>query len=199
MFRRKSAEATVDSPATSGVQLSKEGGKGRPTPKRREVEAANKARMKTPTNRKERSAAARDQRAASSAKMREALKTGDDRYLPVRDRGPVKRFVRDWVDSHFMVAEIVLPLLIVVMILGYVGNRQVALISELVLLLLIAVVVVNSVFLRFALRRELTKRFPDKSLQGTTYYAVMRTLQVRFLRMPKPQVKMGDPLERTYR
>jgi hypothetical protein len=195
VFRRKSAEPTViDAPT-----LLKEGGKGRPTPKRREVEAANKARTKTPTTRRERAAALRQSRTETSAKTREAMRTGDERYLPARDRGPVKRFVRDWIDSHFMVAEIILPLLIVALVLGYVGNRDLAVIGELVMLLLILVTIVNSVIMRFALRRELTRRFPGQSYQGTTYYAVMRSLQVRFLRMPKPQVKMGDTLPETYR
>jgi hypothetical protein len=195
VFRRKSAESTVvDAPS-----LVKEVGKGRATPKRREVEAANKARAKTPAGRKERAAAQRSQRTESSARMREAMKTGDERYLPARDRGPVKRFVRDWIDSHFLVAEIILPLLIIALVLGYVGNRDLAVIGELVVLLLILVVVVSSVIMRFALRRELARRFPGQSYQGVTYYAIMRSLQVRFLRMPKPQVKMGDTLRDTYR
>ena len=35
------------------------------------------------------------------AKQREALANGDERYLPARDKGPVRRFVRDYVDSRF--------------------------------------------------------------------------------------------------
>jgi len=176
----------------------KEGGKGRPTPSRKEAEAARKARLKGTAPRSK--SAARAQRAESSAKMREAMRTGDERYLPARDRGPVKRFVRDWIDSRFTVAEIVLPVLIVAMVMGYVGSTQLALIGEGVVLVVIVVVAINLVLLRIGLRRELKRRFPDQApWRGTTYYAVMRAMQLRFLRLPKPQVKIGAELPKTYR
>jgi len=53
--------------------------------------------------------------------------------------------------------------------------------------------------MRGKLRKELTRRFPDDSQKGATMYAVMRALQVRFLRMPKPQVKVGQALPERYR
>ena len=61
------------------------------------------------------------------------------------------------------------------------------------------IVVIDSVFLRCRMRRELTRRFPDESLKGTTFYAYMRSLQLRFLRLPKPQVRLGQPLPERYR
>jgi len=195
LFGRKSQSSPqVAEPQTAA----KEGGKGRPTPTRKEAEAARKARLKgTPPRSK---AAARAQRAESSAKMREAMRTGDERYLPARDRGPVKRFVRDWIDSKFTVAEIVLPVLIVAMVMGYVGNARLAVIGEGVVLLMIVVVIINLILLRIALRRELKRRFPDQApWKGTTYYAIMRAMQLRFLRLPKPQVKIGTELPKIYR
>ena len=44
------------------------------------------------------------------------MKTGDERYLPARDKGPVRRFVRDWIDARLCVAEMLLPLLIIIMV-----------------------------------------------------------------------------------
>lgn len=197
MFGRKSQ--STPSLAEPEV-LEKVAGKGRPTPTRKEAEAARKARLKTPRTRKEQNAAARAQRTESSAKMREAMRTGDERYLPARDRGPVKRFIRDWVDSKFTVAEVILPILIVAMILGYVGGSQLAFVGEGVVLVMIVVVAINLVLLRFAMRRELKRRFPDQApWKGTTYYAGMRAMQLRFLRLPKPKVKIGAELPKTYR
>lgn len=197
MFGRKS----TPTPTPAEQQASaKDGGKGRPTPSRKEAEAARKARLKTPRTRKEQAAAARAARTEGSAKMREAMKSGDERYLPARDRGPVRRFIRDWIDSRLTVGEFLIPMLIVAMVLGYVGSQQLAVIGSYLTLLLLLALVVNMVILRFQLRRQLNQRFPDlESHKGLTYYAVMRALQVRFLRMPKAQVRIGQELPKTYR
>jgi hypothetical protein len=64
---------------------------------------------------------------------------------------------------------------------------------------LLLLVLFEAFRLRWRLRRELTRRFPDESQKGTTFYAVMRALQVRFLRQPKPQVKIGARLPEHYR
>ena len=193
MFRRKSDAPVVE------PQPVKAEGKGRPTPSRREQEAANKARAKAPRTRKEQNAAARLSRADSSSRMREAMRTGDERYLPTRDRGPVRRFVRDWIDCRFTVGEIVLPVLIFAMLLGFVGSPRLAFFGTVLTLIVIVLTVVNLALMRFRLRAELKRRFPDASLAGTTYYAVVRAVQVRFLRMPKPQVKIGQELPQHYR
>ena len=50
------------------------------------------------------------------------MRTGDERYLPARDKGPVKRFIRDYVDARLSIAEFLLPLLIVIMVLQYSRN-----------------------------------------------------------------------------
>jgi hypothetical protein len=193
LFRRKSeTTVVVESPA-------KDGGKGRPTPSRKEAEAARMARVRTPRTRKEQQAAARATRYESSQKLREAMRTGDERYLPARDRGPVRRFTRDYVDSKFTIAELILPLLVVTMVLGYSGNNSLAWFSNAFMTLMLLAVVANLVWLRFALHRQLRQRFPDASRKGVTYYAVVRAVQLRFLRMPKPQARIGQQLPDTYR
>ncbi|WP_028658886.1 DUF3043 domain-containing protein [Nocardioides insulae] len=194
MFRRKSETAPV-----SVEQPAKSDGKGRPTPTRKEAEAAARARAKTPRTRKEQNAANRVQRQSQSAKMREAMKTGDDRYLPPRDKGPVKRFVRDFIDSRITVAELVLPLLVVVMLLGWSQQPTLVYFANTFMMVLLLVVAFNLVFLRWRLKKELDRRFPDESHRGTTSYAMMRALNMRFLRMPKTRVKIGEDLPEKYR
>ena len=49
------------------------------------------------------------------------------------------------------------------------------------------------------MRRELARRFPDEPLKGQTYYAITRALQMKFMRLPKPQVKIGQTLPEQYR
>lgn len=194
MFRRSKSEAAVTEPTPTKV-----GGKGRPTPTRKEAEAAARARAKTPRTRKELAAAQRAARSESSRTVRQAMKDGDERYYPARDRGPVRRFVRDFVDSRFSLIELVIPLLLVTMILGYSGNRQLAAIGNAMLLGTIVLVAMDMFVLRFRLRRELIRRFPDQSYKGLTYYAVTRALQMKFMRLPKSQVKIGQQLPEQYR
>lgn len=193
MFNRKSQSAAEQPPA---VTHGKQGGKGRPTPTRKEAEAARKAAAKKPVTRKDQAAS----RASSSARMREAMKTGDERYLPTRDKGPVKRFVRDYVDSKFTIAELVIPLLVVGLVPQYVsGNRSVLYFANVTMTLVLLLAAVNLVILRFLLMRQVRRRFPDAPTRGLTSYTLLRALQLRFLRMPKPQVKIGQQLPDTYR
>jgi hypothetical protein len=185
----------ADDSATAGQK------KGRPTPSRREAEAANKARAKVPRTRREKAAARRVVRTETSGKMREAMKSGDDRYLPARDKGPVRRFIRDYIDASFWVLELMLPAMIVFLVFGYSGSATLAGYANLALPAMLLVVLIEGFRLRGKLRKEIARRFPDDAdaQRGATMYAVMRALQVRFLRMPKPQVKMGQALPERYR
>jgi hypothetical protein len=197
LFRRTKSETTA--PVETDATDTKVGGKGRPTPSRKEAEAAAKARAKVPRTRKEQMAAQRAARGESSTNIRQAMRTGDERYLPARDKGPVRRFIRDFVDSRFSFIELMVPLLIVTMILGYSGNAYLAGVGNTVLLGTLLLVVVDMVMLRFRLRRELARRFPTEPVKGTTYYAVMRAMQMKFMRLPKAQVKIGQKLPEHYR
>jgi Flp pilus assembly protein TadB len=197
LFRRTKSE-TVPEPEVTDLSDATQK-KGRPTPTRKEAEALNKARNKVPRTRKEQAAARRLARSDSSGKMREAMKTGEERYLPARDKGPVRRFIRDFVDSKFSFIELLIPVMLVVLVLGWSGSRQLASFANTALLAVLLVIVVEVVRMRSKLRKELTRRFPDASQKGTTYYAVARSLQMRFMRMPKAQVKIGQELPEHYR
>lgn len=193
MLRRKSA-------ATTAAEIApKPGGKGHPTRTRKEAEADNKARAKAPRNRRAASAAARGQRARSAARMREALRTGDERYLPARDKGPVRRFVRDFVDCRLTFAEIALPLVFICFIPNFIGSATLIQVANEILMVMILVIGVNLVFMRYKLGRELARRFPGKPLRGLTWYMCSRALQLRFIRAPRAQVRIGQQLPDTYR
>ena len=68
------------------------------------------------------------------------------------------------------------PLLVLSMILGYSGNRGMIQIGNTVLFTTLLVIVFDIVMLRFRLRRELARRFPDEPTKGTTLYAVSRAM-----------------------
>jgi hypothetical protein len=44
----------------------------------------------------------------------------------------------------------------------------------------------------FRLKKRLAERFPDQNRRGAVAYGLMRSLQMRRLRLPKPQVKRGE-------
>lgn len=165
--------------------------KGRPTPKRREAQSQRRVVATKPGDRKSANRQVREVRRQEMVKQRAALAGGDERYLPARDKGPVRKATRDFVDSRWHVAELFLPLAIPVLVLSMVPDLRIKDLSLLLWLLLIVAIVGQSVFTRFRLKAELTRRFPNESLRGVLSYGLMRTLSMRFMRLPKPQVKRG--------
>jgi hypothetical protein len=194
LFRRTRQEA-----ATPPVEESAPSGKGRPTPTRKEAEAAAKARAKPPRTRRGMAAAQRSSRNESSSRVRQGMRDGEEKYLLPRDKGPVRRFIRDYVDSRFSFIELIIPLLVATMVLGYSGNDTLRSIGNSVLFGSVLLVALDLFVLRFRLRRQLAVRFPDQSTKGTTYYAVTRAMQMKFMRLPKPKVKIGQELPEHYR
>lgn len=178
-----------------------EAGKGRATPSRKEAEAARKKQMKVPTSRKEQAKRERSAREALRAKQREALKSGDERYLPAREQGPVRRFCRDYVDRRVNVAEFLLPFLVVLLIASvfFAGGGGNAWLLNIVYPIVIVATVVDEFIMVRGLKKELRARFPNETLKGTTTYAVLRSTQLRRFRLPKVQVKRGEKLSDTYR
>jgi hypothetical protein len=167
------------------------GAKGRPTPTRKEAEAARRERAKAGMDKKAARKLTRERRADANATARQGMRSGDERYLPKKDQGPVKRFIRDFVDARVSIAEFLLPLLIVIMVLQYSGNESLLRFSNALWTTTILVVALDTVWLLFRVKRGLREKFPDESLKGTTFYTILRVLQLRWLRMPKPQVKVG--------
>ncbi len=201
MFRRTKSETQ---PAESGgatrvesaEALNRHGGKGRPTPTRKEAEAAARARAKAALDPKASKSKQRSHQVERSREIRAGIKAGDERYLPTRDQGPVRRFVRDFVDHRLSMAEFAIPLLFSSLLASAIGIAEA---GTGIMNATMIVVVLDSLLLRWRMRRELARRFPGESMKGTTFYAFMRALQLRFLRLPKPQVRIGQVLSEHYR
>lgn len=175
--------------------------KGRPTPKRSEAEANRKARVTVPKDRREAAKLSRERMRAERDKQRTAMLTGDESALPPRDKGPVRRFTRDFVDSRWAVAEFFLPYAVIVLILSIVRIPALQAISQILFLAFFVLVAVDFVRLGLGLRKELAQKFPEGvavvgrdrfSTRGAVAYGLMRTLQMRRLRLPKPLVKRGE-------
>lgn len=164
--------------------------KGRPTPTRKEREAARK-RPLVPSDRREAARQSRSQLQSQRERARIGLANGEEKYLPQRDKGPQRRYVRDYVDARFSLGEILLPLLVLT-ILSYFFES----IAPYVLIAVwgvIAILIVEGVIVGFVLRRKLAAKFGEGKVEkGVRWYAFMRMIQMRILRLPKPQVKRGQ-------
>ncbi len=191
MFGRKQAPA--EQPAEESEPTT---GKGRPTPSRKEAEAARKQSLKLPKDPKAARRAARERDRDARAQQRAALMAGDERALPARDQGPVKRYVRDFVDSRFTIAEYFIFVALAVLVLGFIPNPVVQFAVSISWMALIALVAFDEIFLLVRLNSALRKRFPDKAeRKGALWYAGLRTLQLRRFRLPPPRVRRGATIE----
>ncbi|MDX3523526.1 DUF3043 domain-containing protein [Streptomyces scabiei] len=191
--KNEKESAAAKAPVTDSQQTRHpQAPKGRPTPKRSAAQGQRRSVANTPTTRKEAARRSRDERRSAMEKQRQALATGDERYLPARDKGPVRRFARDYVDSRFHIAEFFLPLAVLILVLSMVRVASLQNVALLLWLFVIVLIVVDSIGLAFRLKKQLNERFPDANKKGAVAYALMRTLQMRRLRLPKPQVKRGE-------
>ena len=166
--------------------------KGRPTPKRSEAQSQRRSVANTSSSRKDAAKRQREERRAQLERQRRALAGGDERFLPVRDKGPVRKFARDTIDSRFNVAEFFLPMAEVILVLSMVRVGSLQTVALLLWLVVIVLIVLDSLVTGFRLKKRLAERFPDQNRRGAVAYALMRSLQMRRLRLPKPQVKRGE-------
>jgi hypothetical protein len=117
---------------------------------------------------------------------------GDERFLTPRDKGPQRRYVRDYVDARWSVGELLIPMMLVVLVMTFIpGIMQV--ISLIVIWAFVGLAIIDAVFLGMRLKKRLGEKFGEDRVQpGFRWYAAMRAFQFRPLRVPKPQVKRGS-------
>jgi hypothetical protein len=165
-------------------------GKGRPTPKR-----SQKARgpvAPPPTNRREAAKQLRAKQAEQRVAVRKGSKAGDEKFFLARDRGPVRSYVRDVVDSQRSLGPFLLPYMVVVMVLGFVNVPQLYAAAFLSMIGVIAIVAVDFLRLGRIIARGLNERFPDEKRRPHIFYGLQRTSLIRRWRTPPPKVGLGD-------
>lgn len=163
-------------------------GKGRPTPSRKQSQAAN-ARPIVGSKDKTVQKQLRLQQNESRERARVGMMQGEERYLGPRDRGPQRRFVRDYVDARWNLGELLIPMMLVVLLMTFIpGIMQ--LVSLFAIWAFVGLAIIDAVILGFILKKKLGAKFGESSVQpGYRWYAAMRAFQFRPLRMPKPQVR----------
>jgi len=185
------AKPTSSTDETPAEELQPTIGKGRPTPTRREKEAA---RLR-PLVSNDRAEARRQSRATMQIqrdKARIGMANGEEKYLPIRDRGPQKRYVRDYIDARYSVGEALIPLMLFVIVLTFFPQAIVQTIGLFALWAFFAIAVIDCVLVGRRVKKKLAEKFGETRVEsGVRWYAAMRALQLRMMRMPKAQVKRG--------
>ncbi|MBW4721679.1 DUF3043 domain-containing protein [Saccharothrix obliqua] len=203
-LRRNADEATPtaeESPAElTPAESSRTPGKGRPTPKRREAEGKRRGPVPPPP-RTQREALKRmrgnkqskEERRAANAERRERMMAGEDKYLLPRDRGPVKAYVRDVVDSRRNLMGLFMPLAILVFVALLVPSAAIQQYATLLTAFMLLAMVIEGVVLGRMVVKRVRARFPKDTTRGLSlgWYSFIRASQLRRLRVPKPRVSYG--------
>ncbi|MUL75767.1 DUF3043 domain-containing protein [Mycolicibacterium sp. CBMA 226] len=187
--------------------------KGRPTPKQSAAarkrgpvapapmttaEARKRRKELRNSQTKEERKAERQVRRADMDSRRAKMMAGDEAYLLPRDKGPVKRYVRDLVDSRRNVLGLFMPsalaLVFFMMALPPVQTQGLLSVAMLGLMVIMAV---DGVLLSRRINKRVDAKFPGNTESGWKlgFYASSRASQLRRMRVPKPQVNRGDKVD----
>ncbi len=190
--------------------------KGRPTPKRREVEiergiirdpsgmpagqaAAKRKELKKSMSKEEWKAYKRKEREDTRRRQKEvqaAMDRGEEKFLMPRDKGEVRRFVRDWIDSRRFFSNFLMPVAIALLVVMLLGSwlPTLANIVSLGGMVIIAGFFVEGIWLGRSVNKAARAKFPGTTETGfgLGFYAYSRASQPRKWRTPRPRVAIGD-------
>jgi hypothetical protein len=181
--------------------------KGRPTPKRTNskrrgpvapapataAEARKRRKELRSTMTKEERQAEKERRRAALATRRERMMEGDEAYLLPRDKGPVRRYARDIVDSRRNILGYFMPAALGLIFFSM-ALPQLQYYMSPAMLLIMLIMGVDAILLARKVNRAVDAKFPDN---GETHwklgvYAAGRASQIRRMRSPRPRVALGD-------
>ena len=174
--------------------------KNRPTPKRKESEARRKSSSLAPAATKEEKQRAKVAAREARMRQREAFMRGEESAMPARDRGPARRYVRNYIDSRRTFSEFVIPVTFLVLILSIapsptsqrLGVTYAAAVGLVVMYGAILASAIEAFILTRRIKAAVKAKYPDTHVKGLGLYGWMRATQMRRTRMPRPQVKVGE-------
>ncbi len=186
---------TTNDELVDDLHPQRDGAKNRPTPKRKDQEAARKQPLVV-ADRKQAKQIDKAKRQEQLAKTRQAMISGDDAGLPTRDKGPVRRYMRDHIDARWNLAEFMLPVMLIVLALSFIrtGGGVILFFVTILTYTVLLLAVADTFFMYRSLKKKLAAKFGDDAAaaKGNGMYAAMRAFQMRRSRMPRTQVKRGE-------
>lgn len=209
-----SAEVKTEAKAENKLPKGYTPPKGRPTPKRidqeikrgvvRDPNAATPAQMRQREKELKKSMSkeewkahkkkVREENRARNREIQARIDAGDERYLTDRDRGEVRGFVRDWVDSKRFFNNYVMPAALVLLVIMLIGTwlPRVSAVLSLISLLFMLTIFIEGFIIGSRANRAVRAKFPDADTGfGIGMYAFSRATQPRNWRTPKPRVAVG--------
>jgi hypothetical protein len=166
--------------------------KGHATPKRRDSQTQRKMAAKVPSDPKAAKKALREREREARMTARAGLMAGDERYLPPRDQGPAKGFTRDYVDRRRRASEYFVFVAVAILVASFIRNPQMQGFISMLWFVIVAVIIIEVGWMVFSLNGTLKQKWPAKEdRKGCLFYAVLRCLQIRRLRIPPPRIRPG--------
>mgnify|MGYP000920641533 FL=1 len=194
LFKKDQAPSRAEAPAEPVKTV----GKGRATPKRKDAQA-RRLHPIVPADRKAARREARAKRDEAWERQRQAMITGDERYLPARDKGPIKRYLRDYVDARYSIGELFMPsaILLLLITVGFSairGSQAPNLLAFYIMVgiyLLFFAAIFDALICWRLVRRRLYAKFGEERVRGEgmiIWYVFARCMNLRRWRQPAPQV-----------
>jgi Protein of unknown function (DUF3043) len=198
-------------PAPPVVDLDEEtirpNAKGRPTPTRKEAQAA---RRSSPTRRgssrpttgkpgdpKSAKSAMREQRRQNAAEYRAAMNSGDIKRLPARERVPERIMARNIVDQRRNFGPLLLGVLVVAYLLGLAPGKSLKYVAFLLLIICIIGIFADCVYLGRRITREVRERYPNSTVRLKGYVAQRALMPARWRQpRPSPDIVVGRWIRR---
>lgn len=202
-LRRSSAEQTATTESETGPAAAEHAPdhtpkKGKPTPKRRDAEGKRRGPVPPPpkTQREaiKRARGNKEERRSAAKERRERMMQGDDRYLMPRDKGPVRAYVRDLVDTRRHLMGLFMPLVLIVFATTLAQNLVVQQYATLACMALLLMMVIEGTLLGRYVNKRVREKFPDAKDRPLAlgWYAFSRAMQIRKLRVPRPRYTPKD-------
>jgi hypothetical protein len=138
----------------------------------------------------------RAEKTASRARMtdrRDRMMAGEEAYLLPRDQGPIRRYVRDVVDSRRNVLGLFMPSALALLFVMF-GVPQLQLYMSPAMLVVMVVMGIDGIILGRKVGKLVDAKFPTntESRWKLGLYAAGRASQMRRMRAPRPQVERGS-------
>ena len=194
LFKKDRAPSQAEAP----VEPVKTVGKGRATPKRKDAQA-RRLHPIVPVDRKAARREARAKRDEAWERQRRAMITGDERYLPARDKGPIRRYIRNYIDARYSIGELFMPsaILLLLITVGFSairGSQAPNLLAFYIMVgiyLLFFAAIFDALVCWWLVRRRLYAKFGKEKVRDggvIIWYVFSRCMNLRRWRQPAPQV-----------